>query len=159
MMRAPMLRRLALCLPLLFACPTDDDPAADESSTVASDTNGLPPDDSQPQWGDCAAAFDACTMDASICGSHQNVAGICGDDESGQQGFCTKTCETAMDCPVSPGGTATVICGGHESVQDASVCILDCSNGATCPEAMACVDRSATVPGVRECSWQRCIAP
>jgi hypothetical protein len=157
MMPAPM-HRLALCLPLLLACPADDDPAADGSSSASSDTNAIPPDGSQPQWGDCAGAFDACTMDASICGNHQFVAGICDEDESGQQGFCTITCETAMDCPASPGGTATVICGGHESVQDAAVFILDCSGGATCPDGMECVERSPGMAGPRECAWQRCVA-
>lgn len=153
-----MLRRLVISLALLPACAADDaDTAADASasSSASSDTNPVPPDDSEPQWGDCAGAFGACTMEASICGNHQAVAGACGDD-AGEQGFCTVTCEDATQCPASPGGTATVICGGHESVQDANVCILDCSAGATCPDGMACVDRSPTMPGPRECSWVRC---
>jgi hypothetical protein len=55
-------------------------------------------------------------------------------------GFCSKNCsDPTVDCPDSPGGTATSACvAAMPNGTPATVCALDCSGGKTCPGGMEC---------------------
>lgn len=51
----------------------------------------------------------------------------------GPYAYCTTICETAAECGPSPGGTAIVVC--PDNIKH---CVLNCEDGKTCPEGMAC---------------------
>ena len=47
---------------------------------------------------------------------------------------CTLPCEQNADCPQPATGDAQAICAGQSQDQ----CVLDCSDGAACPDGMEC---------------------
>jgi hypothetical protein len=47
---------------------------------------------------------------------------------------CTSPCEQDDDCPQPATGEASAVCAGQSEDQ----CVLDCSDGVTCPDGMEC---------------------
>jgi len=93
--------------------------------------------------------FDDCSFDVSSCSLNgsQPETGLFSDCEvqedctsqhpnwgcyTHQEKFCTAPCDTVADCGPSPGGTAPVVCSEYDW------CMLDCSDGQTCPDGMGC---------------------
>lgn len=60
---------------------------------------------------------------------------------------CSQTCQQDADCPPAQSGDALVTCAGI----DGDECVLDCADGATCPDGMECVE----IPGspFLRCAW------
>jgi hypothetical protein len=88
--------------------------------------------DPGPVYPPCNGGVDDCPDPYTEC--------LVDDDE--QSSWCSHWCVHADDCEVPPTGNAVVICWGHD-------CMLDCSNGETCPDGMAC----GTVSGNGRCGW------
>lgn len=92
-------------------------------------------------------SFDECREgDATMCPSEDpaclTVDGPGGFDPNGSffvtWSYCTRECDVDADCvSAMPGGTAVPRCvpkGGNM----VKVCVLDCSFGKTCPDALEC---------------------
>ncbi len=92
-------------------------------------------------------SFDECREgDASMCPTEDpaclTVDGPGGFDPNGSffvtWSYCTRECDVDADCvSAMPGGTAEARCvpkGGNM----VKVCVLDCSFGKTCPDALEC---------------------
>lgn len=61
--------------------------------------------------------------------------------------WCAHDCDQPDDCEVPATGDAEVVCAGPSGHS----CALDCSDGQTCPDGMACVELFGNV--VR-CVWE-----
>ena len=96
--------------------------------------NGMQPQDGM--YSPCTTPQE-CGFTPILCITIQDMMG------NPQDGFCSQTgcASPAVDCAVSPGGTATPTCvpvtidGAAEQA-----CALDCSGGKTCPPPMTCYD-------------------
>jgi hypothetical protein len=71
------------------------------------------------------------------CGA-PNVCVAFGSDEA-QRGFCSAPCTMDAECMPPAGVTARPLCATQ-----LDACSLDCTDGASCPQGMECVD---TTPG------------
>lgn len=92
-------------------------------------------------------SFDECRMgDAAMCPAEDpaclTVDGPGGFEPNGSffvsWSYCTRECEADADCvSAMQGGTAKALCvpKGPNMVK---VCVLDCSFGKTCPDALEC---------------------
>ncbi|MBK8236087.1 MAG: hypothetical protein KBB21_37305 [Nannocystaceae bacterium] len=118
---------------------TGDDAASSSGSDGGSGDpsgggNGMQPQDGM--YSPCTTPQE-CGFTPILCITIQDMMG------NPQDGFCSQTgCNSpAVDCAVSPGGTATPMCvpvtidGAAEQA-----CALDCSGGKTCPPPMTCYD-------------------
>lgn len=89
-------------------------------------THGAPENaDGEPMWWHCS---DDSGCESGVC-VVVSVGGVPTD------GFCSGMCDDPTDCDPAPSGTAQPICvaGGT------SVCALDCTPPATCPDGMSCI--------------------
>jgi hypothetical protein len=65
--------------------------------------------------------------------------------------YCTVFCESAAECPASPGGLAEPQCDPYLTY---GYCALDCSAGKSCPMGMGCFDVTLVdQTEVRRCGW------
>jgi hypothetical protein len=72
---------------------------------------------------------------------------VCYDFLAPEYSVCTLPCEQDEDCPAPASGEAPAICAGQMDDQ----CVLDCADGATCPDGMEC---QVVVMGmVERCLW------
>lgn len=101
-------------------------------------------------------ATDSQSEDASDGQSHERPYPRCREDKDVQcsdpdpicytylpmHDFCTRPCGSADDCPMPGHGTASAICTEttNEDESQRFLCVLDCSDGKTCPLGMACVE-------------------
>jgi hypothetical protein len=132
-------------------CDGDAPMTGGQGSTTQSDTtpdlttSGGDPSESSSSGPQCPnpanGSWDAC-VDASglpIRGACDGGAGTCVGGAVVGNGLCTVIdCADTCDCfAPPPTGTAEVLCleilkGGG------TACVLDCSNGQTCPDGMLC---------------------
>ena len=61
---------------------------------------------------------------------------VCYEFSGPNHSVCTQPCMQDDECPVPTTGDATPVCAG----QDGDQCLLNCANGATCPDGMECLD-------------------
>jgi hypothetical protein len=61
---------------------------------------------------------------------------------------CSQMCREDEDCPQPQSGDAPAVCAGQADDE----CVLDCADGATCPDGMECVDVGGTGMFLR-CAW------
>ena len=94
--------------------------------------------DEIPDYGDC------------INNSGQCENGVCVVDDTMNptQGVCSPGCQNDASCRAPSGGDADPFCadfgGGNQ------FCLLDCTNGETCPDGMIC----DPIGGVSICTWE-----
>lgn len=64
------------------------------------------------------------------------------------EGFsaCSQMCNDDAECPQPQSGDAPAVCAGINDDE----CVLDCADGATCPDGMDCVEVAA---GIERCAW------
>ncbi len=140
---------------LLVGCPQGD-PAdtvgtatdsAGSSTTTGASTSTATTEEPEPepetagsacgeplagQWGDCING------NAQACGNEE-ASCLANSTMNPAWGTCILTCEDRCDCWAAPEGTsaepecAPVLPGGE------TACVLDCSEGETCPDGMICV--------------------
>jgi hypothetical protein len=102
------------------ASTTDEDEPADDSSGGTTVPTG------DPMWWHCSEDADC---ESGVCVIVQ-VAGEAAD------GFCSGACNDAWsDCDAPDSGTAQPIC----VAASVSICGLDCTPPATCPNGMGCI--------------------
>jgi hypothetical protein len=108
----------------LGACVTDDGPPPLEVNDA--------------HYGECTDAWSraVCQDDEPFCDAYPA-------ESAAELDVCVPGCEVVEDCPVPPTGDATVTCVGTPTG-----CVLDCSNGETCPDGMECAPTNA-------CMWPR----
>lgn len=111
---------LAICV--LGACVTDEGPPPIEINEDA--------------YGDCTDDYAraVCRDDEPFCDAYP-------DASVAELNVCVPGCEMVEDCPVPATGDAIVTCIGAPAG-----CVLDCSNGETCPDGMECAPTNA-------CMW------
>lgn len=82
-------------------------------------------------FGDCASSLDACMTDGpKLC--------VMDNQDAPSIAVCARRCTDVCDCWAPPGdGTAPVACEVIDQSGD-STCVLDCSDGQTCPTGMTC---------------------
>ena len=94
------------------------------------------PDPGVPAYGDCG-------NDPTTCAD-----GICLTAGLGTWAVCTPTCINSADCVPPPvTGTATLTCVDVAGAPG-NECLLDCSNGETCPDGMICNEAEI-------CAWDQ----
>lgn len=113
---------------------TEPDPQESSGGESAGSSGGV---DEQPANG----VFAACESSIDCVGAQYCVSVM------PNVGFCSKNCEDpTVDCPASPGGTATTACVAAMPIgAPAMVCALDCSGGKTCPGGMECAQLDAAM--------------
>ena len=133
MRSALLLPALALCL---LACSPS--PPSGNGTDTDTDTDATPTDtdtgECEPPPGlfaDCVAGgTEACEAD---------TLPICISDGSQTLGVCSRGCEDLCDCWAAPdSGTAPVVCRSIVAGDPSQSCVLECSNGETCPDGMVC---------------------
>jgi hypothetical protein len=119
-------------------CGKDDtDDAADsETASETGDGDGDGDGDGGCQapagvFGDCASSLDACMTDGpKLC--------VSDSQDTPTIAVCARRCTDVCDCWGAPSdGTASVACVTLDQSGD-NTCVLDCTNGATCPAGMSC---------------------
>jgi hypothetical protein len=96
-----------------------------------------------PPYGDCVNPQNASCENMGIC--------LVDDPAGATFGACAEPCADETECTASPGGDAVVSC---QAFGDTSLCVLDCSNGETCPDGMICDPL-----GIGLCVWELVIPP
>jgi len=84
--------------------------------------------------GEEESVYPPCMPDADpVCPRPYEVCyEFAGPDHS----VCTHPCERSDQCPQPSSGDAVAVCAG----QDFDQCLLDCSDDATCPDGMECLE-------------------
>lgn len=94
-------------------------------------TGPVSPDSSSSDGGE-APLYPPCMLDEEpVCPRPYEQ---CYDFLAPDYTVCTLPCEQDDDCPQPPTGDAQPLCAGQSDDQ----CVLDCSDGATCPDGMEC---------------------
>lgn len=70
---------------------------------------------------------------------------VCVTYDQGEQ-LCSHTCTSDDDCPSPETGNAPAICSSNR-------CVLDCTDGQTCPDEMTCEDVQIGGSRVTRCVW------
>lgn len=117
-----------------------------ESSTV-SNGNDASSSSSDPgstsaagsESGDPVVPYPACDPDGDPCPRGYDDCKVAGDPPIS---WCSHWCVHGNDCEPPLTGDAPAICWGHD-------CMLDCTDGRTCPDGMIC----APVSGDARCGW------
>ena len=147
--------------------PTTNDTSAGTASATGGSSTGTTPGDSSgdgpmpTSTGDTGPADSSGGSDDSTGGNADNPYPACmlnADPEcpkplecqapmQGQVNWCAAECEDVNECPEPNEGTAVPFCGGPNDV-----CMLDCSDDATCPTGMDCVGLGMNGQAMR-CVW------
>ena len=113
---------------------TTGDGSSDSASTGQPDATYPPcPEGAK----DCPDEFPEC-MGAAV--TPGGVGGI---------SWCTAECQDASDCPEPTSGDPELVCRGGDKRGNPGVCMLNCSEGQTCPDGMQC----APFGGGMVCAW------
>ena len=88
-------------------------------------------------YAECGAGMGGCPALDPMCVDEQgSVSDVTGAGMTSQRfEVCTRTCETDSDCPTDLETNTLARC---VELEGTNMCMLDCSNGARCPEGMAC---------------------
>jgi hypothetical protein len=133
---------------LTFGACSPDDTAETAGTETASETgNGDGDGDGDGDgectpppgvFGDCAAGLDACMTDGpKLC--------VSDSQDSPTIAVCARRCTEVCDCWGAPtDGTAAVACVTLDQSGD-NTCVLDCTNGETCPTGMSCSNIGGSV--------------
>jgi hypothetical protein len=120
------------------ACGSDDTADSGGSESGSETNNGDGDGDGDGEctppagvFGDCAASLDACMTDGpKLC--------VSDSQDSPTIAVCARRCTEVCDCWGAPAdGTAAVACVTLDQSGD-NTCVLDCTNGETCPTGMSC---------------------
>lgn len=131
---------LASTLALALACTGGDDGDTDASSTESGSETASDPETTgdactpEGEFANCGSGgLDACMTD----GPRQCVQDNINDPSIA---VCGRPCADVCDCWAAPAdGDAPVLCR-ELVVGDDGTCVLDCTNGETCPGGMSCND-------------------
>lgn len=91
--------------------------------------------------GDPVAPYPACDPDGAPCPRGYTD---CVEESDPPISWCSHWCVHARDCEPAHSGDAPAICWGHD-------CMLDCTDGQTCPDGMVC----GAVSDNARCGWPR----
>lgn len=140
-MRRPSLLILSGVLALTTACPADDDGEVGDTETADDTGDG---DGDTAETGECMepGVYGNC-IEGGEAACQAEGPTLCPTDnlENPSLGVCAKRCEDVCECWAAPAtGTAAVTCVPLVDGDPKKTCVLDCSNGETCPDGMECLD-------------------
>ncbi|MEZ4447998.1 MAG: hypothetical protein R3B09_00880 [Nannocystaceae bacterium] len=122
---------------------TDMTTSTTDESTSSSTTGPVCDPPVVGQYNDCTDEMGK--VDNKLCkyiGTGQSVGFLSCLNSAGVMGASTCTiiqCVDDCDCfNVPPTGTATSVCKPMATDKGDAACLLDCSDGATCPDGMVC---------------------
>jgi hypothetical protein len=125
-------------LALLLACPSADDAEGDSTSETADEMSDA------TDGGECmpAGVFGNCIADGEAACQAAGQTQCPSDNlDNPSLGVCSKHCNAVCDCWAAPAtGNAPVACVALVPGDPDQSCVLDCSNGETCPDGMECLD-------------------
>lgn len=140
---------------LLVGCPQGD-PAdtvgtatdsAGTSTTTSTTTSSATTEEPEPepetagsacgeplagQWGDCING------NAQACGNEE-ASCLANSTMNPAWGTCILTCEDRCDCWAAPDGASAEPACAPVLPAGETACVLDCTDGQTCPDGMVCV--------------------